>query len=81
MASNTDRIEKKVLLRAPLGRVWRAVSDAKEFGSWFGVEFDGPFVPATRLTGRLVPTTVDPEVAARQKARAGLVFEFLIDRI
>ena len=44
MAASTDRIEKTVLLRAPLARVWRAVSDAKEFGTWFGVEFDGPFV-------------------------------------
>ena len=45
MAAQTDRIEKKILLRAPLDRVWRAISDAKEFGSWFGVEFDGVGVP------------------------------------
>ena len=37
----TDRIEKKSLLRAPLERVWKAISDAKEFGHWFGVTFDG----------------------------------------
>ena len=43
MSSNTDRIEKKVLLRAPRERVWHAISDARQFGSWFGVEFDGPF--------------------------------------
>ena len=41
----TDRIEKEGLLRAPLERVWRAISDADEFGRWFGVRFDGPFVP------------------------------------
>ena len=40
---NTDRIEKKILLRAPRERVWRAISDAKEFGSWFGVVFEGHF--------------------------------------
>ena len=38
---NTDRIEKQVVLRAPLERVWRAVSDAEEFGRWFGVRIDG----------------------------------------
>ena len=37
MATNTDRIEKKILLRAPLERVWRAISDSKQFGSWHGV--------------------------------------------
>jgi len=29
-----DRIEKIVLLRAPVERVWRAISDSKEFGKW-----------------------------------------------
>jgi uncharacterized protein YndB with AHSA1/START domain len=38
MISSTDRIEKRVLLRASQERVWRAISDAAEFGSWFGVE-------------------------------------------
>ena len=42
--SARDRIEKKVVLRAPRERVWRAISDSKEFGTWFGVEFSGPFV-------------------------------------
>jgi uncharacterized protein YndB with AHSA1/START domain len=32
----TDRIEKQIVLRAPIARVWRAVSDSKEFGTWFG---------------------------------------------
>ncbi len=36
MSSGTDRIEKKVVLRAPRERVWRAICDAKQFGSWFG---------------------------------------------
>jgi uncharacterized protein YndB with AHSA1/START domain len=46
---NTDRIEKQVLLRASLDRVWRAVSDAEEFGRWFGVRFDGPFVAGAEV--------------------------------
>src|SRR5258707_12675107 len=81
MATNTDRIEKKVLLRAPRERVWRAISDSKEFGSWFGVKFDGPFVAGTRMLGKMVPTTVDPEVAARQKVHEGMAFDFTIDRV
>ena len=42
---STDRIEKTIVLRAPLARVWRALSDSKEFGTWFGVKFDAPFTP------------------------------------
>jgi uncharacterized protein YndB with AHSA1/START domain len=81
MASGTDRIEKKVLLRSPRARVWRAISDSAEFGSWFGVRFDGPFVARAALTGKIVPTTVDPEVAKSQKPYEGYAFEFLVDRI
>ena len=56
---STDRIEKKILLRAPHERVWRAISDAQQFGRWFGVAFDGPFTEGIRLTGTIVLTTVD----------------------
>jgi uncharacterized protein YndB with AHSA1/START domain len=68
---STDRIEKEVLLRAPLDRVWRAISDAEEFGRWFGVRFDGPFVPGTSVTGVITPTTVDDDVAKAQEPHAG----------
>jgi uncharacterized protein YndB with AHSA1/START domain len=68
---STDRIEKKVLLRAPLDRVWRAVSDSVEFGRWFGVQFDGPFVPGSAVRGVIAPTTVDDEVAKSQEPYAG----------
>src|ERR1700691_5180473 len=78
---NTDRIEKRILLRAPHERVWRAISDAKQFGSWFGVAFDGTFVEGARLTGKITPTTVDPEVAKLQEPYAGTPFEFTVDRI
>jgi uncharacterized protein YndB with AHSA1/START domain len=53
MASETDRIEKQILLRAPRSRVWRALSDAREFGSWFGVDVQGPFAPGTRVRGKV----------------------------
>ena len=65
MATNTDRIEKSVLLHAPRERVWRAISDSKQFGTWFGVEFDGPFVAGTSIIGKMVPTRVDAEVARK----------------
>ena len=71
---STDRIVKSAVLRAPLARVWAAVSDARQFGQWFGVEFDGPFVAGASLTGRIQPTTVDPEVAALQTPHAGTAF-------
>jgi uncharacterized protein YndB with AHSA1/START domain len=69
---STDRIEKRVLLRAPLDRVWRAISDAEEFGRWFGVRFDGPFVAGTSVTASITGTTVDDEVAKRQEPHAGV---------
>lgn len=68
---STDRIEKEVLLRAPLDRVWRAISDADEFGRWFGVRFDGPFVAGTSVTGVITPTEVDEAVAAMQEPYSG----------
>jgi uncharacterized protein YndB with AHSA1/START domain len=43
MASSTDRIEKQVLLRAPRARVWRALADIREFGSWFRVKMETGF--------------------------------------
>lgn len=52
-ASGTDRIEKQILLRAPQARVWRALTDAGEFGEWFRVKLDGPFVPGGRTTGHI----------------------------
>jgi uncharacterized protein YndB with AHSA1/START domain len=68
---STDRIEKQTLLRAPLDRVWRAISNAEEFGRWFGVRFDGPFVAGQPVTATITPTTVDEEVAKRQEPHAG----------
>jgi len=53
MASETDRIQKQIVLRAPRSRVWRALSDAKEFGAWFRVELQGPFAPGSRVRGKV----------------------------
>jgi uncharacterized protein YndB with AHSA1/START domain len=53
LTATTDRIEKTILLRAPVSRVWRAVATAEEFGRWFGVQLSGAFAPGARLTGKV----------------------------
>lgn len=78
---NTDRIEKKILLQAPRARVWRALTDAEEFGTWFGMKFDGPFVAGSMVKGIIVPTQVDAEIAKTQEPYAQTPFDLLIDRI
>ncbi len=78
---NTDRIEKKILLRAPRPRVWRALSDSAEFGAWFGIRFDKPFEPGARMQGVIVGTTVNAEVAKAQKEHEGIAFEITIEKM
>ncbi len=50
-------------------------------GQTFGVEFDGEFVAGARLTGKITPTKVDPEVAKSQQPYSGKAFEIEVDRI
>jgi uncharacterized protein YndB with AHSA1/START domain len=76
-----DRIEKTTLLRAPPSRVWRAISDARRFGTWFGVEFEAPFSAGSTLKGKIVPTKVDPDVAKMQEPYDGFPFEITVERI
>jgi uncharacterized protein YndB with AHSA1/START domain len=78
---HTDRIEKKILLRATRERVWRAISDSSQFGQWFGVSLQGPFVPGRRVAGRIVPTSVDPEMAKMQEPWAGVACDFHVERL
>jgi uncharacterized protein YndB with AHSA1/START domain len=47
------RIEKRVELKAPVARVWRALTDYREFSAWFGVKLEGPFVPGQAAGGQL----------------------------
>src|SRR5438067_13842534 len=49
----TDRIEKVVVLRAARSRVWRAISDAGEFGAWFGAKLEGAFAEGATMHGRI----------------------------
>jgi uncharacterized protein YndB with AHSA1/START domain len=54
MNTSTDRIERRILLKAPRARVWRALSDAGEFGDWFGVDFTGKaFVAGKPIQGKI----------------------------
>jgi uncharacterized protein YndB with AHSA1/START domain len=50
---STDRIEKKIVLRAPMSRVWRALTNAQEFGTWFGVKLQGAFTAGARVQGQI----------------------------
>jgi uncharacterized protein YndB with AHSA1/START domain len=48
-----DRIEQRIELAAPVSRVWRALTDHREFGAWFRVALEGPFVPGKEARGRI----------------------------
>jgi uncharacterized protein YndB with AHSA1/START domain len=66
----TDRIEKTVHLRAPRSRVWRAISDARQFGSWFRVNLEGDFKAGATIRGRIL-----------EPGYEHLTMEMLIERI
>jgi uncharacterized protein YndB with AHSA1/START domain len=48
-----NRIEKRIELKAPVSRVWQALTDYREFGEWFGAKLDRPFVPGQVSRGRI----------------------------
>ncbi|MES2219704.1 MAG: SRPBCC family protein [Acidobacteriota bacterium] len=49
----SDRIEKRIELKAPVSRVWKALTDHRQFGEWFCVELDGPFVAGQAARGHI----------------------------
>lgn len=49
----SDVIEKRIELQVPVSRVWRALTDHQEFGEWFRVKLDGPFVPGQMSRGHM----------------------------
>ena len=49
----SNRIEKRIELKAPVSRVWRALTDYREFGQWFKVKLDGPFLVGQVSRGRI----------------------------
>jgi hypothetical protein len=48
-----NQIEKRIELKAPVSRVWRALTDYREFGQWFRVKLEGPFVPGQIVRGQI----------------------------
>jgi uncharacterized protein YndB with AHSA1/START domain len=52
-STSTDRIEKNVVLRAPRSRVWRAITNAEEFGTWFRMKLDGEIAEGAKLHGKI----------------------------
>ena len=51
--SATNEIRKQLLIQAPPSRVWRALTDATEFGAWFRVRLESPFVVGQATSGQI----------------------------
>lgn len=68
--TDTNTIEKEITLRAPRARVWRALTDAQEFGAWFGITIDGSFTAGQPVHGRMA----NPKYAH-------VDFEFVVETI
>lgn len=51
--TSTDRIQKVVDLDAPRSRVWRAITDYRQFNQWFGVSLTSPFTPGAEVSGNM----------------------------
>lgn len=67
---STDQIEKSAVLKAPRAQVWRALSNVKSFGEWFGVKANGSFTPGGRISGNIT-----------LKGYEHLPFELTIERV
>jgi len=50
---SNDRIERQIELKAPLSRVWKALTDHREFGKWFRVNLENPFKPGETTRGNI----------------------------
>lgn len=77
----SDVIEKTTILKAPLARVWNAISDAQAFGAWFGVKLEGPFVAGRTVKGAIAQTQVDEAIAAQQAPYVGMPCDLMIERV
>ena len=51
--TGTERIEKKILLSAPRNRIWHALTNADEFGTWFRVKLEDKFEVGKRVKGKI----------------------------
>jgi uncharacterized protein YndB with AHSA1/START domain len=68
--SSTDRIHKRVKLKAPRARVWKALVDSVEFGKWFGAKLEGAFIAGATVRGRITTPKYDH-----------LEIEFFVERV
>jgi uncharacterized protein YndB with AHSA1/START domain len=50
----SDKIEKQIELKAPVSRVWIALTDHQQFGDWFRVNIQSPFVPGQTARGNIL---------------------------
>lgn len=66
----SDHIQKTIEIDAPLDRVWSALTDAEQFGQWFRVKLEGPFVAGRPARGRMTFPGVEH-----------MVMELTVDRI
>jgi uncharacterized protein YndB with AHSA1/START domain len=78
MNTNVDKIEKVIELKAPVARVWRALTNADEFGEWFQVALDGPFEIGGTSTGKMTFPGYEhyPWVATVEKMDHESLFSF-----
>jgi uncharacterized protein YndB with AHSA1/START domain len=77
----TDRIEKKIHLRANRDRIWHALANAQKFGSWFGMRFDEDFAPGKTVRAVLASSSVDPDGAKIAAEYANLTLPFMVERM
>jgi uncharacterized protein YndB with AHSA1/START domain len=78
---SSDRIVKSMLLQASRPRVWRALTDSQEFGSWFGMKIEGPFAAGATMRGVIAPTSADAQIAQMQTPYVGMAFEIRVEKI
>ena len=72
MITSADRIERTILLKAPRSRVWRALSNAEEFGNWFGVALKGrTFTAGKRTQGKVTHLIVRGDAGEQKAVRKG----------
>jgi uncharacterized protein YndB with AHSA1/START domain len=76
-----DKIKKTATLKAPLAKVWNAISDSRALGTWFGMTIDGPFIEGKTVLGAIAKTQVDDEIAKYQEPHVGMPCELRIERI
>jgi uncharacterized protein YndB with AHSA1/START domain len=69
---SSDKIEKHVTLRAPVSRVWKAITNARQFGQWFGVELEGEFVAGKPIRGLFDASRVNEAEIVEHQKKMGL---------